>query len=156
MKKAISLLVALVLCLSLCACGSSESKDDVPQNTEIVTTEVTAGLTATESTVVDHPMLPYLYGEWEQEVYEGIKCSFNTIVINDDGTCVIDGKNATWEIDPDNTSYEYNTLWVYFYNGSNRVGGVVFSESSFNEEGYIFSTLEPEGWMSSAGWVKKS
>ena len=166
MKKALSLLLALVMCLSLCSCGSSENKDEVPQKVEVVTTEATVGTTETTAgmleaettgnTATDHPMLPYLYGEWEHEVYEGIKCSFNTIVINDNGTCVIDGMNATWEIDPDNTNYEHNILWVYFYDGSNRLGGVVLSESSFDEEGYSFSTLEPEGWMSSAIWVKKS
>lgn len=39
MKKAISLLLALVLCLSLCACGGSNT--DTPETTQAPTTEVT-------------------------------------------------------------------------------------------------------------------
>ena len=144
-KKIVSILLALLLCLTLFACGSSQNKDELQQQTEAE---------AAENIGTDHPLLPYLYGEWKQEVYEGIKCSFNTIVINDNRTCVIDGMNATWEIDLNNTRHD--TLWVYFYDGSNKLGGVVFSESSFNKEGYSFSTLEPEGWMSSAIWAKKS
>lgn len=34
MKKTISLLLALVMCLSLCACGSSEQKDTTPATSQ--------------------------------------------------------------------------------------------------------------------------
>lgn len=135
MKKTLSLLLVLVMCLFLCACGGG---NDTPEMAEIA----------------EHPMLPYMYGRWVRKVEDGIKCSFNTIVINKDGTCVIDDSDARWEIDPNNTNYEHNILWVYFFDGSTKLGGVVIDEGWNNN--IMFSTLEPEGWMSSATWEKQS
>ena len=133
MKKTIFLLLALVLCLSLCACGIDSEK--------------------AESAMIDHPMLPHMYGRWERIVEDGIKCSFNTIIINEDGTCVIDGIEANWKIDHDNSNYEHKILWVYFFEGSNRLGGVVIDEDLNND--IMFLTLEPEGWLSGARWEKQ-
>ena len=57
MKKAISLLLALVLCLSLCACGSG---NDAPEAT----------VKTTENTTLDKNDVSNYIGVWKSEHYE--------------------------------------------------------------------------------------
>ena len=59
MKKTISLLLALVLCLSLCACGSNKAENPTTIPTEVIE--------STASKYADHPLLSQLYGTWEFE-----------------------------------------------------------------------------------------
>ena len=84
MKKALSLLLALVLCLSLVACGSdgtTETKDNEATNTTTESQEAT-----TEAT---EPELDIL-GEWVS-----VKDNSYTLTFQDDGTCFYTGTPPT-------------------------------------------------------------
>ena len=86
MKKAISLILALVLCLSLCACGADQKpagavpSGTVPTGTTGVTTSPTGASTSpvtsttipggdstSGSHISDHPWMEDLYGTWEYD-----------------------------------------------------------------------------------------
>ena len=102
MKKALSLILALVLCLSLCACGGREQAPQ-PQkpNSDIHATD--SNVIATDSNapndnaeLVDY-FLPLLCGDWAIDsvpTYEGFPKS---ISIHSDQTAILDETECTWE-----------------------------------------------------------
>ena len=70
MKKALSLILALVMCLSLCACGggnpSIPTNNEATQNTtseDISNSEDIRPIIAYDYTS-SHPLLNTVYGEW--------------------------------------------------------------------------------------------
>lgn len=94
MKKIISLILALILCLGLCACGSSNVESDGTTNKQDDTT--TADTVAQE-----------YVGEWKANVVSSFMNGQYTykvavITLNADGTATYKSKNATWEY-KDNT-----------------------------------------------------
>ena len=115
MKKAISLLLALVMCLSLCACdkekvNTQEQTEAIQQTTLPFETEDMIFETETEATellevtapvIEDHPMLSYVYGTWIGDL-TGNKpgdpetVPFEQITFNEDGTCIMDDMTGTW------------------------------------------------------------
>ena len=117
MKKAVSLILAFVLCLSLCACGADQKpagtvpEGTVPAGTASPTWTTTSPVTSTTrprgdspsgSHISNHPWMEDLYGTWEYDSeFSGYP---GTITINANGTCIFgDGK--------DYTSQSY-TWWV--------------------------------------------
>lgn len=95
MKKIISLILALILCLGLCACGSSNVESDGATNKQ--------DDTATTDTVAQEYV-----GEWKANVLKSHMGDVKTygvavIMLNTDGTATYKGKAATWE-------YKENTI----------------------------------------------
>lgn len=95
MKKIISLLLILVMCLGLCACGSSIVESDGATNKQ--------DDTATTDTVAQEYV-----GEWKASVLKSHMGDVKTyevavIMLNTDGTATYKGKAATWE-------YKKNTI----------------------------------------------
>ena len=121
MKKTISLILALMLCLSLYGCGSEKEENaaqtaqpntegsgsviTVEKPEEILETsaETTEAIQITEPAITDHPMLSSIYGEWtlivlEDEANDPQLVPYTNLVFFEDWTCTIDGNNATWKI----------------------------------------------------------
>jgi uncharacterized lipoprotein YehR (DUF1307 family) len=95
MKKIIALVLALILCLGLCACGSSNVESDGATNKQYDT--------ATTDTVAQEYV-----GEWKANVLKSHMGDVKTyevavIMLNTDGTATYKGKAATWE-------YKENTI----------------------------------------------
>ena len=79
MKKTIALLLALVLCLSLCACGGGNDAPETNNGNEASNSPTQSQEVTTEAT---EPELDIL-GEWIS-----IKNQESKLVFNEDGTCV--------------------------------------------------------------------
>lgn len=144
MKKLIALLLAVVMCLSLCACGSSEAKEETQINNPITSESQSiienyeAIGSTTENTVIDHPLLPYLYGQWEMKG-ENIQMPnpFSLLIINEDGTCIADGRECTWTVFDASTK----DLFIDILYDSVKIGGLVLWDN--NDDG----TLDAFGAM---------
>ncbi len=82
MKKAVALFLALVMCLSLVACGERSTNSG---NTNM----------KNDTNTVDTSKFSGLWGRWVngQADYE----SLADVTFYENGTCVVDGKDATWE-----------------------------------------------------------
>ena len=136
MKKLIVLLLAIVVCISLAACGN-----EVP-NIE-GTTE------AAKSEVENHPLYTKLFGTWENQNKDDEYAPYQTLVIQKDGSCTIDGKAATWVWDGSSTT---STLVVNILVDGERVcGAILFTDGTivgqtFNHGigGYYFNTSNSE------------
>ena len=94
MKKTIPLLLAFVLCLSLCACGESKSVVESPNyiGTETTSTLPMESLSIeTEATedVLTLETMAWVCNEWV--AYDG-----TTMTIHDNNTCEIGGETLTW------------------------------------------------------------
>ena len=141
MKKTLSLILALVLCLSLCACGEAKAPETTdisnePNITENNTTnESTENSAITTTTPTDVPetvpsvLLPYLetlYGEWKLTTEDDAANNpYTTLIVYENGTCLVDGKECTWEID-----YKYSdkrSLTVKIFNNGEHICGAKIS-----------------------------
>lgn len=122
MKKALSLLLALVMCLSLCACGGGE--EEAPTEAETVSNDPPA------AAITDHPLLPNVYGEWlltDTEHPENYP--YASAIINEDGTVIVDGEELVWRIYEEYT--KESSLTLYFYRGSEKVVGAMYDEAGW-------------------------
>ena len=141
MKKALSLLLVLVMCLSLCACGGG---NDAPETTEATNTPTSTqnipnegdtpstGETIiedkttapTENIAISHPLVQEICCEWYVGSAGSEDAPFQSLVINEDGTCVVDGVDATWRIE------EYYTkdtsLSIYIYVNGEACYGILY------------------------------
>jgi len=136
MKKTISLLLVLVLCLSLCACGGANDTPDTteatnaPTSTQNVsnmedTTVEDETTISTESITISHPLVEEFCGEWKTNMDEA---PFESLFINADGTCVVDGVDAVWQIEDFYTKDDALSVYV-FVNGEAYCGILYFSNT---------------------------
>ena len=152
-KKTISLLLAFVLCLSLCACGGGSEVPNETGTPAESTTESTANIEdateATESELVNHPLYTKLFGTWENQNKDDEYAPYQTLIINEDGSCSIDGTVATWEWDGSKTT---STLVVNILVDGERVcGAILFADGTITGQtsnhgigGYYFNTSNSE------------
>lgn len=167
MKKVISLVLALAMCLSLCACdggmpNANDSskiqgeKEQVSNPTDQNSQNNTENITeSTESPYVNHPLTAYLYGEWElpekesYDQHEEIPCS--TLTINEDGTCVADGVVGFWKFS-EKTNEKYLQIDI-FINDEHRMCVAPFDY--INAIG-VWSAGYGEGLPVDTSWKNKS
>lgn len=116
MKKVISLLLALVLSLSLCACGDNDTSEITVED------EATASI---ENTAISHPLVQDLCGQWHTAP-EG--APFQSLVINEDGTCVVDGIDAVWQMEDFYTKDDALSIYIYI-DGEACHGMLYFSDT---------------------------
>lgn len=130
MKKVISLLLALVLCISLCACGKSKAIKEVEtlidaigevtadSETAVLTAEKAYdALTTEESEQVENysalmeareALDSALYEKHVNELLDCVSCEWANVndmdryVFQQDGTGTHEGKNIEFTIDPEN------------------------------------------------------
>lgn len=118
MKKAMSLFLAVVLCLSLCACGGGSSPE-APNPTDNTNDDAGSPIdNDTLNTEIEnyvHPRLSEMCGSWINN-NTGTD-DFNpclTLTINEDHTCVVDGVAYSWDYSPYTTD---ERLVLYIFNG---------------------------------------
>ena len=125
MKKLI-IILTIAMCLALCSCsGSAHGNTDknVPTEAE-----------ETESPFTNHPQLQYMYGEWViNSGYENDHVAFRTLIINEDGTCIVDGTSATWKIS-ESTSESW--LEIEVFSGAEMLCSAHYAENIDSLEGY--------------------
>ena len=147
MKKIIFLLLALAMCLSLCACGSGNEITQEPKTTEPATTALdapqieentkieTESVATTESPFANHPNLQYLYGEWKiNSGYENDDVAFRSLIVKEDGTCIVDEVSATWTISKHTSE---SSLMIDIYNGTEMICSASYSEIVDSLTGYL-------------------
>ena len=149
MKKTISLLLALVLCLSLCACGSNKAENPTTIPTEVIE--------STASKYADHPLLSQLYGTWEFESFGAPweYTLFKSLTVNEDGSCIVDGTAGSWKISEDGTNE--TEVRILLYIDSECVYTVRFGESGDGEGNthYFLQTSEANGPILPTNFIKK-
>ena len=139
MKKIFSLLLALSLCLPLCACGNEEKRPETQS-------------TITESAKIElakHPLYSKLFGTWENHNKDDAYAPYQTLIMNEDGSCIMDGTAATWEWDG---SIATSTLTVNILVDGKRVcGAILFDDgtivgqtSNYGIGGWFFNTSKTE------------
>ena len=110
MKKTICLLLVLVLCVWLCACGNG---NDVEQSGQA------NGTTNAQNENYIHPRLSEMCGAW---INNNIDTNdFNPcleLTINEDHTCIVDGAAYTWDYSPHTTD---ERLVLYIFNGEDCI-----------------------------------
>lgn len=130
MKQAMSLILALILCLSLCACGGNKTAKEPgnPAGDEKPTQEM--GRIET-----NHPLLPYLFGTWKQQNEEDAQRNpYTEITFNEDGTCIIEGISYGWVIFEENeTSLLFDIL-----SGNEKIAGASLMQ---NKDGSVISFM---------------
>lgn len=130
MKSFISLVLVIILCLSLCACG---------ENPAPATTEPAPEDPASNVPSVLLPYLEALYGKWtltstdvaDQNPYAALE-------IRKDGTCLADGQEYTWKFD-DYNSNDTN-LFIKIYRGAEHIFGAQIS-GSLDSSMYYFRAM---------------
>lgn len=122
MKNLFVNLLAVIMCLSLCACGVNDAN-----NAE--TTDYSEPLATTEDRLSDHPLVAYITGEWALDSNaESEEAPFTELLFRDDGSGVIDGAAVTWEIS-DQYTFE-KSIHIEMYADSEYVGSVVYWNES--------------------------
>lgn len=114
MKKALSLLLALVLCLSLCACGA---ENDTAKEPTLETGRIET----------DHPAFRYLFGTWKLQDEENAERNpYTEITFNEDGTCIMDGVEHRWVIFEEKGAM----LLINILSGNDKIAGAALSCSA--------------------------
>ena len=166
MKKALALILALIMCLPLCACDENKTMNQIETttpakpdsqngNTDSITS--TTGSTTdidditndTQSKVKNHPLFTKLLGTWENQNKDDGYAPYQTLIVNEDGSCSIDGTAATWEWDGSSTT---STLIINIMIDGERVcGAILFSDGTITGQtanygigGYYFNTSNSE------------
>ena len=111
MKRIIFTICAVLICFSFSACNSGDS---TPDKTPIQTPEdIKYG--AEGSAYADHSVLEHIFGEWEF-----VKMNspwdytwYRRLVVNADGTCVIDSVQGKWKIEDEFTNHSTITIGLY-------------------------------------------
>ncbi len=177
MKKVVSLALALILCFSLAACGNSGNENtttigavspdndaEIPTATDTSmddtkTQDETQTDSAAEDTETDtapvssHPMLPYLYGKWEQTIAEdNEKNPYTILEVRKDGTCVMDGKECHWEIFDETKGDLLINIRV---DGQKIAGAVIFANEDGSFGSFMAMTEEDFSFCHGA-WINTS
>ena len=108
MKKILSLILTLVLCLSLCACGGAKENITQGDNGNSTTTQ-----TDNNTMQSDNAQSAYI-GQWKANVLvgnsgNGREYDVAIIQLNNDGTGSYKDKALTWELSADGTAINFVT-----------------------------------------------
>lgn len=122
MKKLFALMMVLVLCLSLCACDkdaaqklTTNTQSGIGQNENSLKEEIKSAMDKFR----DHVLLSQIYGTWTFEKWGDHNHEYNlykNLVINQDGTCAVDGVPAVWKISEDQTRDDTLVILIYVEN----------------------------------------
>ena len=128
MKKLLALLLAAVMCLSLVACGGESNDGGGEQAVSNNGTDIQYG--AQGSAYADHPLLQVLYGEWKLQDAELGENKYRYLIVNEDGSCLVDGKDGNWEISDETADFKVE-IHIYI-DGEYFAGAVVRGENAFS------------------------
>lgn len=126
MQKIIAMLLVLVLCVSISACGVTEENTSIEPTLETIADVQT-----------DHPLLQEFICEWEYRGDYAHTYPFSKLEVNQDGTCIVDGQVATWKISDRSTD---ENLYIDIQIAPETVVTVLVSE--WNDQiSFYFSEL---------------
>lgn len=114
MKKTIFLLLTLVLCVSLSACGVTGENTSIEPTFETITDVQT-----------DHPLLQEFICEWEYRGDYAQSYPFSKLEVNQDGTCLADGQIAAWRISDRSTD---ENLYIDILINAEAIGTICIYE----------------------------
>lgn len=99
MKKIICLILALIICISLCGCTEKETDTDINSTTDSAQNADTESGTAEEDTTeaekATDEFISAVCGKWEK--YSGVYYEITYLELREDGVCLIDGEEYTWD-----------------------------------------------------------
>ena len=129
MKKALALLFAAVLCLSLAACGGESNPPRQDGSTTSTTKNESKPTVPAEFTA----NLPKLCGEWKILKRDDVG-KLETITIREDGTFLCDDRTLEWRY-----AYHHgNNLQINLFDGESKVG---YFELRLEEDGDITGSV---------------
>ena len=152
MKKTISLLLVLALCLSLCACsigdfvtinitGFGDTSDNGADSVD----------NGNENSKENHLLFPFLYGTWTLKNESDAKYNpYVSLTVHEDGTCLVDGKSATWAVSE--WGGEKDLAIDIFIDGE-HVFGALLSNSSYR---LFFYAMETNGRLCMGSWENEA
>ena len=108
------MLLVLVLCVSLSACGVTEENTDIEPTLETMAAVQT-----------DHPLLQEFICEWEYRGGYAQSYPFSKLEVNQDGTCIADGQVATWKISDRSTD---ENLYIDILINAEAIGTICIYE----------------------------
>ncbi len=155
MKKALALLLALVMCLSLVACGENKTTEEkgmeAAETIDTITSETLIEEVIPEvheDLIATYPLLAGLLGEWKSISHVQEDDPFQeTIIINDDGTCMIDGKNGLWQVDTGNTAE--GRVCISIHVDGTHIGSMMYWDNNKS-----ISIIHTSFYFSPASWEK--
>ena len=146
MKKKILTILALTLCLLLCACGNdSDANTDKNSETTTDTSDVTTGTSETESETTDEPVDATVSGTWTDMfcIIDGHKVTFPCHWSDLEATGYVTADNPAFEIDG-NATERAKTYWdnewivsIFAHNASNEKA-IVTESPTISITGFIW------------------
>ena len=131
MKRTFAMILALLVCLSLCACGGgNDATIETMQNSgsNDATIETTQNIGRIET---DHPLLSYLFGTWKlTSEEEADRNPYTEITFHKDGTCVIEDITYRWVI----AEEKETMLLLNILSGNEKIAG---ASLSCRKDGYF-------------------
>lgn len=106
-------------------------------------------------------MLARLFGTWENKNKDDEYAPYQTLIINEDGSCSVDGAEATWDVERPYNPNMTSTLTIdIFIEGERTCGAILFNDGTilgqtsnhgiggwyFNASSYITVEITPENW----------
>ena len=138
------------MCLSLVACGGGNDTPSINDNSGAQQSggenSENNGTGSTESPYANHPFLQSLYGEWQLQDGEMGDNKYASIIINKDGTCLVDKKNGTWNISEDTNDIK---LEIHIY-----IDGAYFAGAGLRGDGPSFYGIIARAKTVSGQWKK--
>ena len=123
MKKVILILLVFVLCICICACEAKDLSEDI---TPPATQDTSGG--DQEGLIDTDPLVQEVCGEWYVGSVDSEDAPFQSLTIFEDGTCVVDGVQAKWQIEEYYTKEGFLSIYI-FVNGEARYGVVYVSNT---------------------------
>ena len=142
MKKLIVFVLAMLMCVSLAACGEN-GKDGATETTQ------------SASVAIPDKLLPFaqaMYGEWKLVSEEVVNENpYTAIVIREDGTCLVNGKECIWKYDAQNSNDK--NLIVMIFDGTEHICGAQVS-TSLDGSIFYFRAMEAPFEFCPGVWEK--
>ena len=125
MKKMIALLLTMVMCLTLAACGGETQNNDKTQtgeNAGSIESENTSSADDDTKSENSSKFLPYMCGEWKALNIddEGV---LDSVIITEDENLNIDGNNFKWKL----ITESENTVTCNIFDGETVAGSFNFT-----------------------------
>ena len=153
MKKAISLILALVLCLSMCACSIGDFVTiNIPGFGDSANSDAAPVDSSNKTSKENHFLFPFLYGTWNLKDENGFRdIPYTSLTVNEDGTCVVDGKPATWAVSQ--WGSEKDIAIDIFIDGEHVCGALLSYSYSYS---LYFYAMTADGALNGSAWEKES
>lgn len=108
MKKVIFLILSVMICLSMSACGNDD-QNIIPQDSS----DGNISSDGSSESETQNPMLQYIYGKWY--LFESdCEAAALVVTVKNDGTCIMGTEELTWKY---SHTDHYDLLWINVFEG---------------------------------------